>query len=88
MLQLFQGHDSIRQLVDQTEDPESMVLAHMDDDVLSLLKRKQLSKLEAKRALKATFKALIALHSQNIVHTSTFKRETWSITKLSRLIRS
>jgi serine/threonine protein kinase len=71
MLQLFQGHDSIRQLVDQIEDPESVILEYMDDYVLSLLKRKQLPKVEAKRALKATFKALTALHDKNIVHTGT-----------------
>ena len=67
MLRLFQGHDSIRQLVDQIEDPESAVLENMDDNVLSLLKRKQLPKVDAKRALKAIFKALTALHDQNIV---------------------
>ena len=58
----FQDHDSIHQLVDQIEDPESVVLKYMDENVLSLLKRKQLIKDEAKRALKATFKALIALY--------------------------
>jgi len=67
MLRLFQGHDSIRQLVDQIEDPESAVLENMDDNVLSLLKRKQLPKVDAKRALTAIFKALTALHDQNIV---------------------
>ena len=72
MLQLFQDHDFIRGLVDQTEDPESVVLEYMDDNVLSLLKKKQLPKVEAKRALKATFRALAALHDKNIVHTGTF----------------
>lgn len=86
MLQLFQGHDFIRQFVDQIEDPESVVLEYMDDTVLGLLKQKQLSKFEAKRALKATFKALAALHEKNIVHTGTFKREALHIAKLSSLI--
>jgi serine/threonine protein kinase len=74
MLRHFQGHGSIRQLVDQIEDPASVVLEYMDDNVLSLLKRKQLPKVEAKRALKATFKALTALHDHNIVHTGTFQK--------------
>lgn len=74
MLQLFQGHDSIRGLVDQTEDPSSVVLEYMDDDVLNLLKKRQLPKPEAKRALKATFKALAALHDEDIVHTGTSYR--------------
>lgn len=73
-LQLFQGCHSIRQLVDQIEDPESVVLEYMDDNVLNLLQQKQLSKVEAKRALRATIEALIALHDKNIVHTGTLWR--------------
>ena len=73
-LQLFQGCHSIRQLVDQIEDPESVVLEYMDDNVLNLLQQKQLSKVEAKRALRATIEALIALHDKNIVHTGTSQR--------------
>ena len=73
-LQLFQGCHSIRQLVDQIEDPESVVLEYMDDNVLNLLQQKQLSKLEAKRALRATIEALVALHDKNIVHTGTLRR--------------
>ncbi|KAF2838993.1 kinase-like protein [Patellaria atrata CBS 101060] len=69
MMRLFRGHDSIRQLVDQIDDPESVILEYMDDNVLNLLKRKQLPKIEAKRVLKVTFKELTALHDQNIVHT-------------------
>jgi len=72
MLRLFRGHNSIRQLVDQIGDPESLVLEYMDESVLGLLKRKQFPKVEAKRSLKATFKALTALHDQNLVHTGTF----------------
>ena len=73
-LQLFQGCHSIRQLVDQVKDPESIVLEYMDDNVLSLLQQKQLVKVEAKRALKAIIEALIALHDKNIVHTGTLWR--------------
>ncbi|KAK4242164.1 kinase-like domain-containing protein [Achaetomium macrosporum] len=69
MLRLFQGCDSIRQLVDEVEDPRSLVLEYMDDNVFNLLKTKHLPRAEAKRALKATVQALIALHEKNIVHT-------------------
>ena len=71
MLQLFQGCHFIRQLVDQIEDPESIVLEYMDDNVFNLLKQKQLSKVEAKRALRATMEALVVSHDENIVHTGT-----------------
>ena len=74
MLQLFEGCHSIRQLVDRVEDPESIVLEYMDDNVLKLLQQKQLLKVEAKRALRATIEALIALHGKNIVHTGTLWR--------------
>ena len=70
-LQLLQGCHCIRQLVDQIENPESIILEYMDDNVLTLLQQKQLSKIEAKRALKAIVEALVALHDQNIVHTGT-----------------
>ncbi|KAK1770733.1 kinase-like domain-containing protein [Phialemonium atrogriseum] len=69
MLRLFQGCDSIRQLVDQTADPESLVLEYMDNNALDLLKKKQLPRIEAKRALKAALQALAVLHDNNIVHT-------------------
>jgi hypothetical protein len=51
-LQLFQGHDPIRGLIDEIEDPESIVLECMDDDVLNMLKKQRLPKVEAKRAWK------------------------------------
>ncbi len=64
----------MNQLIDQTvqtEDSDSVILKYMDNDVLNLLKKRQLSKTEAKCALKATFKALAALHDEDIVHMST-----------------
>ena len=45
----------------------------MDNNVLDLLEKKLLPKVEAKRALKATFEALAALHDQNIVHTGAWR---------------
>lgn len=73
MLRLFRGCDSMRQLVDEIEDPRSLVLEYMDNNVLGLLKKKQLGRIEAKSALKATAQALVALHEKNIVHTGTGK---------------
>lgn len=70
-LQLCQGHKSIRQMVDQIQDPPSMVLEYMEDNVQNLLKRQKLSKQEAKSALKASFEALVVLHDENVVHTGT-----------------
>ncbi|GAB1312328.1 hypothetical protein MFIFM68171_02538 [Madurella fahalii] len=69
MLRLFQGCNLIRQLVDEAGDPRSLVLEYMDDNVFNLLKTEQLPRAEAKRALKATVQALVALHEKNVVHT-------------------
>ncbi|KAL2015897.1 hypothetical protein VTK56DRAFT_4644 [Thermocarpiscus australiensis] len=69
MLRLFQGCNTIRQLVDEVEDPRSLVLEYIDDSVFNLMKTKGLTKVDAKRALKATVQALIVLHDKNIVHT-------------------
>lgn len=68
-LRPLQDCHSVRLLVDQFDDPESIVLEYMDDNLLDLVKQSQLSKAEAKRALNATFEALVAIHSKNIVHT-------------------
>jgi predicted Ser/Thr protein kinase len=75
MLRLFQGYDSVRQLVDQIEDPQSLVLEYMDDNVLNLLKRKHLSRIEAKHAVKAALRALVVLHDKNIVHTGMYHKK-------------
>jgi casein kinase II subunit alpha len=82
MLQLFQGYDSIRQLVDQIEDSQSLVLEYMDNNVLNLLKKKQLPRIEAKRAVKATLRALVVLHDKNIVHTGMSYRRSIRIAML------
>lgn len=47
------------------------MLEYMDDNILNILRQKQLLKVEAKRALRATMELLIALHDKNIVHTGT-----------------
>jgi casein kinase II subunit alpha len=69
VLRLLKGCDSMRQLVDEIENLRSLVLEYMDDNVLNLLKKKQLARIDAKRALKAAAQALVALHGKNIVHT-------------------
>ena len=72
MLHLFRGCSSpIRQLVDQIEEPESLALEYMDNNVLYLLKKSALPRIEAKRALQAALQALVILHEKNIVHTGT-----------------
>ena len=71
MLHLFRGCSPIRQLVDQIEEPESLVLEYMDNNVLYWLKKKALPRIEAKRALQAALQALVILHEKNIVHTGT-----------------
>ena len=49
-----------------------MVLEYMHDNVQNLLKRQELPKPDAKRALKASFEGLVVLHDQNVVHTGTW----------------
>ncbi len=68
----FQDHDFIYELIDQIENSNSVILEYMNDDVLNLLKKRQLLKTEVKCALKAMFKALVTLHNEDIVHTGTF----------------
>ncbi|KAK3298905.1 kinase-like domain-containing protein [Chaetomium fimeti] len=68
-LRLFRGCGPLRQLVDEVQDPPSLVLEYMDSSVLSLVKKNKLARVEAKRALQAAAQALVALHENGIVHT-------------------
>jgi hypothetical protein len=92
-LQLFQKCGSLRQLVDEIQDPPSLVLEYMDNTVLDLVNQNQLGRVEAKRALKAAAQALVALHDKNIVHTGnaqcpSHRQSSQSSSEHDRLISS
>ena len=68
-LQLFRGHHAIRQLLDEIQDPQCLVLTHLDSDLLAALSAKRLERSEIKVVSKAVLEALATFHSKGWVHT-------------------
>lgn len=52
-------------------DPPSIVLRHLDSELLTESKRQRLTRSEIKQVAKAILEALQALHKDGMVHTGT-----------------
>ena len=70
-LKLCHGHASIRQLIDEVQDPPSLVLQYLDDNLWHASSLQRLNRLEIKRAAKAVLEGLILLHGLGRAHTGT-----------------
>ena len=68
-LELFHGHNAIRQMLDEIEEPPGLVLEHLGGDLLSASREKQLERHEAKTVARTVLEALAALHGKDWVHT-------------------
>lgn len=69
VLQHFHGRHGIRQLLDETCDPPSLVLEHLDDNLLAASNSKKLEKAEIKFIAKGILEALQTFHEDGYVHT-------------------
>jgi len=69
VLKHFHARSGIRQLLDETQDPPSLVLKHLDDNLLNASSSKRLGKPEIKFIAKRILEALRALHEDGYVHT-------------------
>lgn len=69
VLKNFQGRPYIRQMLDETEDPPSMVLKHLNDNLLSVSAGKAIEGLDVKFVAKRILQALHALHEDGYTHT-------------------
>lgn len=69
VLQHFHGRPGIRQLLDETHDPPSLVLEHLDDNLLAASNSKRLEKSEIKFIAKSILEALQTFHDDGYVHT-------------------
>lgn len=69
VLQHFHGQPGIRQLLDETQDPPSLVLKHLDENLLSASNSKRLEKTEIKIVAKRILEALQVFHEDGYVHT-------------------
>ena len=69
ILSRFHSQPCIRQLLDQTKDPPSLVLQHLDDSLLDASNKKTLTGLDVKFVAKRVLQALQALHEDGYTHT-------------------
>jgi casein kinase II subunit alpha len=65
----FHARQGIRQLLDETQDPPSLVLKYLDDNLLAASNSKRLGKPEIKFIAKRILEALQAFHEDGYVHT-------------------
>ena len=73
ILKRFQTITFLRRLIDEIKDPPSLVLEHLDSNLLVESAVKGLQSSKAKHVAKAVLQALAALHDEGIIHTGTLK---------------
>ncbi|KAL9116969.1 MAG: hypothetical protein Q9187_006500 [Circinaria calcarea] len=71
VLKSLRGRSYIRQLVDEVEDPPSLVLTHLDDNLLNASNSKKLKRGDIKFVAKRVLEALKVFHEFGYVHTGT-----------------
>ena len=69
LLKRYRGHQAIRQLVDESLDPPTLVLQYLDTDILDASKEVALKPSEIKYVAKDVLSALVAMHDDGFVHT-------------------
>jgi casein kinase II subunit alpha len=72
VLQALNGNPCIRPLVDTVEEPPSLVLRHLDDNLLDASNATRLEKADIKLVARNVLIALDALHERVYVHTGQF----------------
>jgi casein kinase II subunit alpha len=68
VLRHFRNRPHIRQLVDETRDPPSLVLQYFNDNLLDVSNKKTLQSSEVKFVAKRVLQALQALHEDGYTH--------------------
>jgi len=56
-------------MIDDIEDPPSLVLEYLDDNLLKISSQKRLKGLDLKHIARNTLEALASLHDKGFVHT-------------------
>lgn len=72
VLRRLRSQSHIRQLLDETQDPPSLVLQHLDDNLLDASNKETLEGLDVKFVAKRILQALQALHEDGYTHTGMF----------------
>ncbi len=69
ILEIVQNHTCIRQMIDNIENPSSLVLEYLDDNLLDVCSRKRLQGPDVKVIARTVLEALAVLHENGFVHT-------------------
>lgn len=69
VLETIPDHPCLRPMIDTTEDPSSLVLRHLDDNLLNVSGQKRLEGSDLKFVARSTLEALAELHNKGFVHT-------------------
>ena len=69
VLETIHNHPRLRPLIDTTEDPPSLVLRYLDDNLLDVSGQKRLEGSDLKFVARSTLEALAELHGKGFVHT-------------------
>ena len=64
----FQTLAPLRRFIDEIEDPPSLVLEHLDSDLLQESRTKKLESSDVKHVARVILRALAVFHEQGIVH--------------------
>ena len=69
VLETIHHHPCLRPLIDTTEDPSTLVLRYLDDNLLEVSGKKRLAASDLKFVARSTLEALAELHGKGFVHT-------------------
>ncbi|KAK3178844.1 hypothetical protein OEA41_000981 [Lepraria neglecta] len=69
VLEAVRDHPYVRQMIDTTEDPPSLVLKFLDENLLKVSGQKRLEGSDLKLVARNLLEALAALHENGFVHT-------------------
>ena len=71
-LKLCRGHESVRQLIDVIDSPQSIVLEYLHKNLYNESCERKLKRRDIKRAIKTVLEGLIVLNAGKRVHTGLF----------------
>ena len=74
ILEAVRDNASIRPIVDSTEEPPSLILKYLDDNLLNASNSKRLNRKDIKFVARGVLQALEALHSRGYVHTGNVQK--------------
>ena len=69
VLEIVKNRTCIRQMIDNIENPSSLVLEYLDDNLLDVCSRKRLESSDLKVVARTVLEALALLHENGFVHT-------------------